>query len=103
MQRYQQLYMSDITGKFAVFDDQTNSNLTTAIYHKSTPESIWTLRHNMNSDCFIIQIFKDNNSSIELLDFVQLIKINDMNTVSIYFEENISGYVQMIFFTPVTI
>lgn len=102
MQRYQQIYISDLTGKIGIFNNPTNSSLITAIYEKTIADPVWTIKHNMNSDCFIVQIYTLNNELLELAEFVDLIKINDSNTISVYFNQPITGKLQIIFFTAIT-
>lgn len=101
MQRYQQIYVSDITGKYSIFDNNSNFNIISSIYEQHTPSKQWTILHGMNSNCLLIQIYKIENGEKQKIESVGRISLDTLDTITIIFSEEVSGYAEITFFTPV--
>lgn len=101
MQRYQQVFISDITGKWSVFDNENDLGIITSVYYQEHPLSQWTLQHDMNSNNIFINIFKlTENNKREKISFVEKIELTTLNTLTIFFSIPVTGYVEIIFSNP---
>lgn len=101
MQRYQQIHISNLTGKWAVFDDQNNLGIITAIFEQDIPSNQWTLQHNMNTTNVFINIFKKNQfGKKEKINSIEKIELTNQNIITLFFSDMIVGFVEIIFYTP---
>lgn len=100
MQRFQQINVSDITGKWGVFDNENSLNVIAAIFRQDEESSIWTLQHNMNSDCFIINIFRYIDGIKEMISGYRA-EITSLNVITIFFSTPFKGEVELLFFDPI--
>lgn len=102
MQRFQQIQVSDITGKWAVFDNEHDLGFIGATFTQDTPSNIWTLQHNMQSNCFLINLFHINSDGRkEKIADVQKIEISSLDIITISFSVPMTGIAEIVFFDPI--
>lgn len=102
MQRFQQIQVSDITGKWAVFDNEEKLGFIGAVFTQTIPATTWTLQHNMETNCFIINLFTINEDGFkEKIADVQKIEVTSLNVITITLSVPMTGIVEIVFFDPI--
>ena len=61
-------------------------------YHIQTPQTLWTVNHNQNTDRFVV-VLRDEQG--ELFD-AKIVRVND-KTIEVHLAIALAGYVDLIF------
>lgn len=101
MNRYQTIYASKETGRWAVFDQQYDLGILGLVYIQDIPASTWIFRHNLNKLPFLIEFFRFEDDGTRV-DYKPADVQIDANIITVQngSNENITGAIVVLFTNP---
>ena len=99
MNRFQTIYASKETGRWAVFDHQYDLGIIGLIYVQDIPASTWVFKHNLNKIPFLIEFFQFQDDGTRI-DYKPGDILIDNNTITAVNAIPFTGTIVVVFANP---